>query len=46
MGMGFMVRGWQQGFFRIKNQGGGLPQNPLPPSPDQSDHSGKKRNLQ
>ena len=38
-----------QGFFRIiKNQGGGvpLPQNPLPPSPDQSDHRGKKRNLQ
>ena len=38
-----------QGFFRIiKSQGGGgaLPQNPLPPSPDQSDHSGKKRNLQ
>ena len=35
------------GFFRIiKNQGGGLPQNPLPPSPDQSDHRGKKRNLQ
>ena len=26
--------------------GGGLPQNPLPPSPDQSDHRGKKRNLQ
>ena len=23
-----------------------LPQNPLPPSPDQSDHRGKKRNLQ
>ena len=38
-----------QGFFRIiKNQGGGgaLPQNPLPPYPDQSDHSGKKRSLQ
>ena len=38
-----------QGFFRIiKSQGGGgpLPQNPLPPSPDQSDHRGKKRNLQ
>ena len=36
-------------FFRIiKNQRGGgpLPQNPLPPSPDQSDHRGKKRNLQ
>ena len=41
--------GGGQGFFRIiKNQGGGgpLPQNPLPPSPDQSDHSAKKRNLQ
>ena len=43
------AEGGPQGFFRIiKNQGGGgpLPQNPLPPSPDQSDHSGKKRNLQ
>ena len=36
-----------QGFFRIiKNQGGGAsPPNPLPLSPDQSDHRGKKRNL-
>ena len=35
-----------QGFFRIiKNQGGGTPPpKPPPPSPDQSDHSGKKRN--
>ena len=31
----------------IKNQGGGTPPpTPPPPSPDQSDHSGKKRNLQ
>ena len=37
-----------QGFFTItKNKrGGGLPQSPLPPSLDQSDHRGKKRNLQ
>ena len=33
------ARGRGQGFFS-------LPQNPLPPSPDQSDHSGEKRNLQ
>ena len=39
-----------QGFFRIiKNPTGGgdpSPKTPLPPSPDQSDHRGKKRNLQ
>ena len=41
-----LSRGSGQGFFRIiKNQkggGGGFPQNSLPPSPDQSDNSGKK----
>ena len=31
---------------QLKTEGGALPQNPLPPSPDQSDHRGKKRNLQ
>ena len=31
---------------QLKTKGGGGGQNPLPPSPDQSDHSGKKRNLQ
>ena len=41
------VRALNRASLELKTKGGGpLPQNPLPPSPDQSDHSGKKRNLQ
>ena len=43
-----VTRGYVQGFFRIiKNQGGDpSPKTPSPPSPHQSDHRGRKRNLQ
>ena len=46
-----MCKAQPQGFFRIiKSQGGGggdpSPKTLSPPSPDQSDHRGKKRNLQ